>query len=101
MRTLLKISIPVAKGNQAIPDGTLARVMGDMLGTVKPEAVYFFSDNGKRGGFMVFDMTDPSQIPVITEALFQELEAEVELYPVMNQEDLTKGLTEVGQAAQG
>jgi hypothetical protein len=34
-------------------------------------------------------------------APFQELEAEVALYPVMNQEDLTKGLTEVGQAAQG
>ncbi len=71
------------------------------MGTLKPEAAYFFPMNGKRGGFVVFDMTDPSQIPVITEALFQELEAEVELYPVMNQEDLTKGLTEVGQAAQG
>ncbi len=101
MRTLLKFSIPVAKGNQAISDGTLPRVLGNMMGTVKPEAAYFFSDNGKRGGFMVFDMTDSSQIPGIVEPLFQELEAELELYPVMNQEDLTKGLTEVGQAAQG
>ncbi len=101
MRMLLKISIPVVKGNQALQDGTLARVLGNSMGTIKPEAVYFFSENGKRGGFMVFDMTDPSQIPVLTEPLFQELEAEVELYPVMNQEDLTKGLTEVGQAAQG
>ncbi len=71
------------------------------MGTIKPEAAYFFSDNGRRGGFMVFDMTDASQIPMITEPLFQELEAEVEFYPIMNQEDLTKGLTELAQAAQG
>lgn len=101
MRMLLKVSIPVAKGNQAIQDGTQARVMENMMSTIKPEAAYFFADNGRRGGFMVFDMTDPSQIPVIAEPLFQELEAELEFYPVMNQEDLMKGLTEVAQAAQG
>lgn len=101
MRTLLKFSIPVAKGNQANADGTLPRVLQSVLTTINPEAAYFFTLEGKRGGFIVFDLTDSSEIPAIAEPLFQELDAEVEFYPVMNQEDLTKGLTAAGQAGQG
>ena len=63
MRTLLKVSVPVVRGNQAITDGTLARVLQDVLGKIRPEAVYFTTVDGKRGGFIVFDLTDPSQIP--------------------------------------
>ncbi len=101
MRTLLKFTLPVAKGNQAVRDGTLGRVLENVLGSLNPEAAYFFAPDGKRGGFIVFDMTDPSQIPVIAEPLFQELEAELEFYPVMNLEDLTKGLSAAEQAGQG
>lgn len=101
MRTLLTISIPVVRGNKAIVDGTLARVLQNVLGSLHPEAAYWATREGKRGGFVVFDLTDPSQIPAIAEPLFQELDAEIEFSPVMNQEDLTKGLTAAGQAAQG
>lgn len=48
MRMLLTIAIPVAKGNQAIADGTLARIMQDMLTTLTPEAVYLTTDK-KQG----------------------------------------------------
>lgn len=101
MRMMLKVSIPVAKGNQAITDGTLARVLQNMMGTIKPEAAYSFAVDGKRGGVYVFDLSDPSQIPAIAEPLFQELDAAVEFVPVMNMDDLMKGLTAAGQAVQG
>jgi hypothetical protein len=101
MRMMLKVSVPVAKGNQAITDGTLARVLQNMIGTIKPEAAYSFVVDGKRGGIYVFDLTDPSQIPTIAEPLFQELDAAVEFIPVMNTDDLMKGLAAAGQAAQG
>jgi ABC-type thiamin/hydroxymethylpyrimidine transport system permease subunit len=48
---------------------------------------------GKRTSLIVFDLADPSQIPVIAEPLFQGLDAEIEFAPVMNQEDLMNGLS--------
>lgn len=101
MRMLLRISIPVVKGNQAIADGTLPQVLQRVLGSIKPEAAYFGTREGRRGAFIVFDLPDPSQIPVIAEPLFQELDAELEFSPVMNLEDLTKGLAAAGQGGQG
>ena len=101
MRMMLKVSIPVTKGNQAITDGTLARVLQNLMGTIKPEAAYALAVAGKRGAMYVFDLADPSQIPTIVEPLFQELDAAVEFVPVMNMDDLMKGLAAAGQAMQG
>jgi len=42
----------------------------------------------------VFDLKDPSQLPSITEPLFSSVNAKITLFPVMNQEDLQKGLQE-------
>jgi len=101
MRMLLKLTIPAAKGNQAIADGTVQRIVQNTLATLKPEAAYFFPSEGKRGGFIVFDLADPSQIPAITEPLFHALDAEITLTPVMSGEDLAKGLSQIGQGGSG
>lgn len=62
----------------------------------KPEASYFGTENGKRTAYIFFDLDDPAQIPVIAEPLFQQLESTVEFIPVMNADDLQRGLTEAG-----
>jgi hypothetical protein len=92
MRTMLKAQMPAEKGNQALQNGMLPKVMNGFMQEFKPEAAYFFPENGKRTCLMVFDMRDPSQMPVIVERFFMELNAEVTLTPVMNAEDLKKGL---------
>jgi hypothetical protein len=43
----------------------------------------------------VFDLPDASGIPPFAEPFFRELEADVELAPVMNAEDLQKGLSQL------
>ncbi len=101
MRTLLKFTIPAARGNQAILDGALEPVIRNLLDTLKPEAAYFLALEGKRAGLIVFDLPEPSQVFHLAEQLIQELDAEVEFYPVMNQEDLMKGLAAAPQAGQG
>jgi hypothetical protein len=103
MRTLLKYQIAVEAGNQAVRSGKIAQVMDPLMGRLQPEAAYFFTENGKRAGFVVFDLEDPSQIPLIAEPLFQELNATVEFVPVMNQDDLQKAMTAIAEAglAQG
>lgn len=56
---------------------------------------------GQRTGWIVFDMTDPSQIPEIAEPLFLNFDAAVEFVPVMNAEDLQKGLAKAASARKG
>ncbi len=41
---------------------------------------------------LFLDLADPSQIPVLAEPFFMSFNAEVDLYPAMNAEDLGKGL---------
>jgi hypothetical protein len=100
MRILLKVSIPVAKGNAAIADGSLPQIMQTALGALKPEAAYFGAMNGRRTGLFFFDLADPSQIPVVAEPFFMGLEAELEFFPMMDAADLQKGLGALGSAAQ-
>ena len=92
MRTLLKVTMDVAASNKAINDGSLPKIMESTLAKLKPEASYFYTINGKRGCIMVFDMKDAADIPLIVEPFFMSMNAEVELTPVMNADDLRKGL---------
>ena len=92
MRTLLTVSMEVGASNKAIMDGSLPKVMKAIMEKLKPEAAYFFALHGKRTGIMVFDMKDPSEIPVICEPFFMGMNADVHLTPVMDVVDLQKGL---------
>ncbi|ARE76398.1 hypothetical protein B6R96_22650 [Streptomyces sp. Sge12] len=57
-----------------------------------PEAAYFGLHEGVRSCWIVFDHQDSSQMPSLTEDLFLEFNAEVEVAPVMTAEDPAKGL---------
>ncbi|MBZ0273358.1 hypothetical protein K8I61_15070 [bacterium] len=94
MRCMLKAKIPVEAGNRAIKDGTLQQTIERVVELLKPEAVYFTADTGSRCGLFFFDMTDSSQLPSIAEPLFMNLNATLEVTPVMNPDDLEKGLAE-------
>ena len=97
MRTMLKVSIPVETENKAIADGSLPRLLQGLLGDLKPEAAYFLASEGTRTALIFFNLADPSQIPAIAEPLFMGLDAEVDFFPVMNAEDLGKGLAAAEQ----
>ena len=99
MRTMMKIKMDTEAGSRAIEDGSLPRVMQETLGKLEPEAAYFGPENGVRTAFIVFDLQDPSQLPALSEPLFRTLKATVEMFPVMNREDLQKGLQQLGGAA--
>jgi hypothetical protein len=96
MRMMLKFTLPVEKGNQAVKDGSLGKTLESLTNKLKPEAAYFGPSNGKRSGMMFFDLAEPSQIVEIAEPLFSNLNAEVEIVPVMNGDDLRKGLAKAG-----
>jgi hypothetical protein len=92
MRLMLKYTIPVEKGNEAVRDGSMGPAIDALIEQVKPEAAYFMVEQGKRAGIIVFDESDQSRLPKINEPLFAELNAAIEIYPVLTLEDLRKGL---------
>ena len=97
MRMMLKVTIPVEAGNKAIKDGTLPRTMQSTIDRLKPEAAYFLAEEGKRTALFFFNMQDASQIPVIAEPLFMGMHASLTMLPVMNADDLQKGLAEAAK----
>jgi hypothetical protein len=55
--------------------------------------MYFVAENGTRTCLMVFDMEGSWQLPAIVEPLLEELDAPVLVSPVMNGDDLERGMT--------
>ena len=92
MRMMMKVSIPIEAGNQAIKDGSLVRAIQSTTERLKPEAAYFLTSEGDRTALFFFNMDDSSQIPAFAEPLFTALNASLTLSPVMNADDLQKGL---------
>ncbi|MEU6373432.1 hypothetical protein [Streptomyces sp. NPDC046909] len=93
MRVLLKASLNTEKANDLIRSGKLPQLMQEALENIKPEAAYFTLDHGVRTCYLVFDMQDSSQMPPTGEPFFMDLDAELDMTPVMNAEDLQKGLS--------
>ncbi|MET9378247.1 hypothetical protein ACFYV5_10895 [Streptomyces sp. NPDC003035] len=92
MRMLLKVQMDTQMSNEAIKNGTLQKTMESALETIRPEAAYFTTDNGCRTAYLFFDLADPSQMPKTAEPFFLQLGAKISYSPVMNREDLNKGL---------
>ena len=95
MRMMLRFTLPVERGNAALNDGSLGRTMETIMSKLKPEAAYFAPLDGKRAGMIFFDLAEPAQIVEAVEPLFLNLNATTELVPVMNADDLRKGLGKV------
>ena len=97
MRTLLRWETGLEATNEALRTGKMAEINQALSASTQPEAQYFSTENGKRTGYVFFDLSDTSQIPVIAEPLFQQVNATVEFIPVMNVDDLQRGLTALGE----
>ena len=90
MRFLMKIKIPTVSGDRAISDHHFGPKMHSLLTEIGAEAAYFTTVEGHRGGYIVVNMKDASQMPAIAEPFFLWFNATVEFMPVMLAEDLAK-----------
>lgn len=98
MRFVLHISLPVQKFNEAVRDGTAGQKLAQILEDTKPEAAYFCAKDGKRGGFLIVNMSDPSEMPRYAEPWFLHFDARVEFLPAMTPQDLERaGLDELAK----
>jgi hypothetical protein len=101
MRIMLTFRIDPEKGDALIKEGRIGETMESILEDLQPEAAYFTDIEGTRGGYVVVNMDDASQIPAKVEPLFLELGATVQMHPVMTPEDLRgaagEALQQIGQ----
>jgi hypothetical protein len=100
MRFMITCRIPVEKGNELAMNGTLGETIQSIMEELEPEAAYFSDIEGARGGFIVVNMDDASQIPAMAEPLFIGLGATIQVHPVMTPEDLGRATPAIEQAAQ-
>ncbi|MEW2248493.1 hypothetical protein AB0907_14285 [Streptomyces sp. NPDC006975] len=91
MRLLVKANVDTERGNEAIKSGKMPEMVKDMLERIKPEAAYFGPMDGHRTMLLVVDLPDSSQLPPTLDVLYRDLNAYVEVTPVMNFEELQKG----------
>ena len=98
MRFVMEVSLPLDKFNAAVRDGSVGEKMGRILADLKPEAAYFTAVDGKRGGYLIIDMKNTSEIPKYAEPWFLYFDATVKFLPAMTPEDLQKaGLDKLGK----
>ena len=99
MRFILKASMPMDKGNEAVKSGKLGEIIGSILEEQKPEAAYFMEDNGLRTALIVVNIDDTSQLPAFAEPWFLGLNARVAFHPAMVPDDLMKAGPAIEAAA--
>ncbi len=92
MRTMVKFTIPTQEANPLVKDGSIGQTIESLMGNLQPEAAYFGPIEGKRGGFIVINMEEGSDVVTKLEHLWLELGATIELYPVATPDELRAGL---------
>jgi hypothetical protein len=95
---LMQVKFPIEPFNTYVKDGSVGAKMQKIMGEIKPEAAYFTAIDGHRGGILVVNLEDASQIPALAEPFFLVFHATAELHPAMTPEDLGRaGLEALGK----
>jgi hypothetical protein len=100
MRFMLTYRISPEKGNALAREENLRQTVQAIVEQINPEAAYFTPMEGARGGYLVVNLDDASQIAAMAEPLFIGLDATVQIHPVMTGEDLDKATPALEQAVQ-
>ncbi|WUH92242.1 hypothetical protein OG900_20425 [Streptomyces sp. NBC_00433] len=96
MRMMLTARMDTATANQAVNDGTMSKMVQEMVEELRPESAYFTTTAGDRCCYMVFEMNKSSQMPSALEPFFHA-GAKVDVRPVMTMDDLQTGLAGLGR----
>ena len=100
MRFMITFRVPPEEGNAAMKDGSFIPAFQSVMEDLQPEAAYLADIEGARGGYLVVNMDDASQIPAIVEPLFLGIGATAQIQPVFTLDDMPRVTGAVEQAVQ-
>ncbi len=92
MRFMVEFKIPTQYGNEIVRSGRIEKVVKKLLEEFKPDGMYFYPAEGLRAGCLFIQSDNPSICAAIGERMWFGLQAHIRVTPVMNFEDLGKGL---------
>jgi len=96
----MKVEWPTEAANKSIADPKFGEKVQTLLKDIKAEAAYFTTLKGHRGGYIVVNMDDASQMPAMAEPFFLWLNANITWLPVMLPEDLGKAGPDIAASVQ-
>jgi hypothetical protein len=85
---LMHLQFPLEPFNAYVKDGSAGQKIQKILEALKPEAAYFTEQHGHRGGTLVVNLKDASEVPLFAEPWFLTFNAHVEFRVAMTPEDL-------------
>lgn len=83
--------------NEMIKDGRMAGLIQEFMAKYKPEVAYFMTLDGCRTAMFIVDMADNASMVPMGEPFFMDLNAKLDVIPVMTPEDLRRGLGMAGR----
>jgi hypothetical protein len=88
MKFIVEVDFPLEPFNSYVRQGTAGQKIGEALGAVKPEVIYFTDNGVGRGAMMIVDVSSFSQVPHVTEPLMLTFGASVHYRIAMSPEEL-------------
>jgi hypothetical protein len=88
MKFIIEVDFPLEPFNSYVRQGTVGEKIGEVLGAIKPEVIYFTDNGVGRGAVMIVDLENASQAPHVTEPLMLNFDASVHYRVAMSPEEL-------------
>jgi len=88
MKFIIEVDFPLEPFNTYVRQGTVGEKIGEVLGAIKPEVMYFTDNGVGRGAMMIVDLDSAAQAPHVTEPLMLTFNASVHYRVAMSPEDL-------------
>ena len=88
MKFIIEVEFPLEPFNTYVRQGTVGEKIGEVLGAIKPEVVYFTDSGVGRGVLMIVDLDSAAQAPHVTEPLMLTFNASVHYRVAMSPEEL-------------
>jgi hypothetical protein len=88
MKFIVEVAFPLEPFSTHVRKGVAGEKIAEVLGSVKPEVIYFTDSGVGRGAVMILDVDSAAQIPHITEPLMLNFDASVHYRIAMAPEEL-------------
>ncbi len=88
MKFIVEVDFPLEPFNTYVRQGNAGKKIGEVLGAIKPEVIYFTDNGVGRGAVIIIDVDSAGQIPHVTEPLLLNFSASVHYRVAISPEDL-------------